>query len=110
MSTADEIHVGDLGTVFRQLVTDCGSVVDLSTATSLSICFLTAAQTTTTVAATFTNVGTDGLMQYTVISSEFLDTEGEWSWQGKIYFGAASPPQLFHTNTLTFEVFANLCL
>lgn len=105
-----EIHVGDMGTVFRHLVTDSGSIVDLSTATSLSMCFLTAAQTTVTVAATFTNSGTDGLMEYTVVSSEFLDTEGEWSWQGKIYFGSASPVQMFHTNTTTFEVFANICL
>jgi len=106
----NEIHVADIGTVFRQLVTDCGTPVDISTATSLTICFLTAANTTVSVVATFTNVGTDGLMQYTVTSSQFLDTAGDWEWQGKIYFGAASPPQLFHSNTKTFEVFGNLCL
>jgi len=106
----NEIHIADIGTIFRQLVTDCSTVVDISTATSLTICFQRPDLSVETVVATFTNVGTDGLMEYTVTTSLFLDQTDEWSWQGKIYFGAASPPQLYHTNVKTFEVFANICL
>jgi hypothetical protein len=106
MSAANEIHVGDIGTVFRQTITDCGSIVDLSGVASLQICFKKPDNEVVTVAATFTNVGTDGLMDYTIPNSAFLDQEGCWSWQGIIHFGAT---QLWHTNVLEFEVFSNVC-
>lgn len=109
MSVGNEIHVADIGTIFKQTLTDCGTVVDISTATSLSICFKKPDAAVATVVATFTGVGTDGCMQYTVTSSEFLDQVGDWEWQGRVHFGAVSPEQLYHTNVKTFEVFENIC-
>jgi hypothetical protein len=107
LSGENEIHLGDIGTVFRQLVTDCGSLVDLTTATSLSICFTRPDLTTETVAATLTNALSPAYMQYTVASSAFLDQADDWQWQGHIVFG---PTQEWRTNIKSFVVYRNLCL
>jgi len=107
MSTGEEeIHLNDIGTVFRQLITDCGSIVDLTSATSLAICFSKPDEVVATVAATTTGIGTDGLMQHTVTDSAFLDQTGCWKWQGVIIFSAT---QMWHTDVLEFEVFPNIC-
>ena len=106
MSANNEIHIGDIGTAFRQLITDCGSIVDLTSAVSLQICFLKPDQTVITKVATTTNIGTDGLMQHTVVDSLFIDQEGCWQWQGIVHFG---PTQIWHTNVLAFDVFPNIC-
>lgn len=104
MSVGNEIHVEDIGTVFRLLTTDCGTVVDISTATSLQICFTTP-NTLFTKVATFTGVGTDGLFQYKTVDGDIFE-EGGWEWQGVISFPNGD---LFHTNVREFEVFPNIC-
>ena len=104
MSTENEIHVGDIGTVFRQEVTDCGSIVDISTATSLQICF-TSPNTMFTRVSTFTGVGTDGLHQYVAVAGDLFE-QGCWQWQGIIVFPSGN---LFHTNIKEFDVHPNIC-
>lgn len=104
MSVGNEIHVDDIGTVFRILTTDCGSIVDISTANSLQICF-TSPTTEFTRVATFTNVGTDGLFQYQVVQDDLFEV-GHWEWQGIVNFLNGGE---FHTNVREFEVFPNIC-
>jgi len=106
MASCDqEIHQFDIGTVFRLELTDCGTPVDVSTATSLAICFLKPSQEVLTAVATFTNVGTDGLIQYTTVAND-IDEVGGWSWQGVISFPNGS---IFHSAVREFEVFSNIC-
>lgn len=104
MSVGNEIHVDDVGTIFRILTTDSGSIVDISLANSLQICF-TSPNTLFTKVATFTGVGTDGLFQYTAEEGDLFEV-GHWQWQGLIRFPGGS---LFHTNVRDFEVFPNIC-
>jgi len=101
-----EIHIADVGTIFRQQVTDCGSITDISGANSIVFCFQKPDETIVTVAATFTGVGTDGLAQYTVAASSFLDQEGGWGWQSIIYFPTGA---VFHSELKEFEVVPNIC-
>ena len=106
MSECDqEIHQFDVGTIFRFLLTDCGTPADVSTATSLAICFLKPDQTVLTKTATFTNVGTDGLIQYTTVPGD-IDQVGGWQWQGVVAFPGGS---IFHSAVREFEVFTNIC-
>lgn len=106
MSTSGEIHLNDVGTVFRQLVTDCGTPVDLSTATSLQICFQKPDQSTFTQLATLTDAASPAYMQTTILTSAVLDQTGCWSWQGVVMFSSS---QIWRTNVQEFEVFSNIC-
>lgn len=104
MSVGNEIHVDDIGTIFRILATDCGSIVDLSTATSLQICF-TSPSTAFSKVSTVTGIGTDGLFQYKAVQGDLFEV-GAWEWQGIIVFPNGD---VFHTNVREFEVFPNIC-
>lgn len=110
MSTGDEIHVGDIGTVFRALITDCGTPVDLASASSLLACFDPPGNDPFTRAMTFVSTinsgagdGSDGFIEYTSVTSD-LFIEGEWEWQAQVIIAAGR----FHTNVASFEVFPNL--
>lgn len=105
MSVAGEIRLNDIGTIFRQYVTDCGTPVDLTTATSLYLCFKKPSGSVVTVAATVAT--SPAYMQYTVATSGFLDETGNWVWQGNLVFSAT---QQWRTDQKTFEVFSNICL
>lgn len=117
MSTANEIHAGDVGTRFAFTLTDCGSIVDISLATSLAICFSPPTSPDFTRAATFTSTvfggvgdGSDGKGEYAVVPGDLganqLDAAavGEWSWQVTVIL----PSGEFRSNIKDFEVFENL--
>ncbi len=78
-----EIHQGDIGTIFRITVYDGSSTVDVSGATSKEILFLKPDATTLTKTAAFYTDGTDGIIQYTTITGD-LDTVGGWQLQAKV--------------------------
>ncbi len=82
---AENIHVGDIGTVFEiTIVDDNDAAIDISTATTLQIIFKKPNNRgTLTKTATFTNSGTDGKLEYATISGD-LDTAGLWYIQGKV--------------------------
>ena len=101
---SEEIHVDDIGTIFRLALTDSGSIVDISTTSSLQVCFTTP-NTVFTKIGTLTNVGTDGLFQYTSVEGDLFEI-GSWEWQGVIVFPNG---HVFHTNVREFEVFPNIC-
>ena len=61
---AAQIHVSDIGVVFRYTITDeDGNAVDISGATTKQIKYRSPGGFTTTVAATFTSDGTDGVLE-----------------------------------------------
>jgi len=78
-----EVHVGDIGTVFEVTVTEDDVALDISTATVLQILFKKPSGEVLTNTAVFTNTGTDGLIRYTSILDD-LDEAGIWYMQGRL--------------------------
>jgi len=73
----DDIHVGDVGTVFEVTLKDCAALVDLSTTTVRQIKFKKPDGTYLTVAATLKTDGSDGIITYTSQAGD-LDQVGSW--------------------------------
>lgn len=110
MATGQEIHLGDIGTIFRLQLTDCGTPVDLSLATSLVFCFQPPSpaalfsRTATFAGTPFVGDGTDGGLQYTAVNSD-LHVIGDWEIQARVVI----PSGTFHSAIGSFEVLDNLC-
>jgi hypothetical protein len=75
-----DIHVADVGTVFRCTITDSGSPVPLNSGISGSnvILFRKPDGTVLSVPAVFESDGSDGIIKYTVTGSSVLDQSGTW--------------------------------
>ena len=100
---SDEIHVEDVGTEFRILITEEGTAVDLSTATLLQIIFRKPDSTTLEVDADYYTDGTDGLIKYNVVDGD-IDQAGQWRIQAYVEVGSAK----YCSSTGTFKVLCNL--
>ena len=81
----EQIHIGDIGTVFKVLITDeNGDALNISTATTKQIIFRKPGNRgTLTVDADFTTDGSDGYIQYAIVDGD-LDTFGVWQIQAKV--------------------------
>lgn len=101
----EEIHVGDIGTVFRATITDdcVDTIVDVSGATTQQFTFLKPDATTVTVTTTFYTDGTDGIIEYATILDD-LDQAGTWKIQGKVIL----PTGTWSTDIHKFKVYPNL--
>jgi hypothetical protein len=62
--SAGEVHVGDVGTVFRLTLSDGSTIVDASGATTKEILFRKPSGAVVTKSAAFTTDGTDGKIEY----------------------------------------------
>ena len=82
MSDAD-VHLDDIGTVFRVTAVEDGTPVDISTQTALTLTFKKPDGTTVEQTATLTGDGTDGQFEYESVSGD-LDQQGTWKIQGAI--------------------------
>lgn len=103
---ANEVHLGDIGTVFRLTVKDGTTVVNVSTADQpgeKEVIFTKPDGTKLTKAAAFTTNGSDGQIQYTTIAGD-LDQAGLWQNQGHVKLDSGE----WWTDTATFRVHANL--
>ena len=100
---ASEIHEGDIGTKLLVTVTDDGSVVDISSASSLSIFIRKPNGTILTRTGVLETDGTDGKMYYITVSGD-LDKAGNYTIQGQVVLPAGS----YYTSTATFKVHCNL--
>jgi hypothetical protein len=100
---ANEVRVGDIGTVFEITLMDGASVVNISTATVKEIIFVKPRGTKLTKTAAFSTTGADGKIKYAALSGD-LDTEGVWQIQAHI----TMPTGDWRSDIQTFEVFANL--
>lgn len=78
-----EVHLGDIGTVFELTVTEKNVALDISLATELQILFKKPSGTVLTKTAVFTNTGSDGLIRYLSIEGD-LDEVGSWFIQGRV--------------------------
>ena len=101
---ANEIHVNDIGTVFTVTIKDGSSAVNISTASQKDIMFRKPSGTCVSHAAAFVSDGTDGKIQYTVVSGD-LDESGTYKLQSYVKIGSGE----WYTDTTTFKVHKNIC-
>jgi hypothetical protein len=101
--SADEIHVGDIGTVFLATVEDGTTAVDVSTATVKNFVFGKPTGVSVTKAASFNTTGVDGKLKYTTLLGD-LDVAGQWKLQ--VYLEMLTGK--WHSDMYTFMVFDNL--
>jgi flagellar basal body rod protein FlgG len=101
---ACEIHEGDIGTTLTVTVTDCGTTLDISTATSLSIFIKKPDGTLLTRTGIFTTDGTDGKIYYVTVAGD-TDVAGTYKIQGRVTFPSTAS---YYTSSATFHVECNL--
>lgn len=78
--SANEIRVGDIGTILEVTLMDDAAVVDISSATTTQFKLKKPGGTTVTKTAVFTTDGTDGKLRYTTLAND-LDEAGSWDIQ-----------------------------
>jgi hypothetical protein len=100
---AEEIHLDDIGTVFKVLIKDGSSVVDVSTASTKELIFLKPDCTKVTQTASFFTDGSDGYIQYTSVSGD-IDLAGVWKLQAHLVIGGLD----VKSDISPFRVYPNL--
>ena len=94
-ATDDNIHVGDVGTIFEVTVVEGDTVVDISNPTVLTIKLRKPSGAVVSHTATLSSDGTDGKLRYISIAGD-IDQDGPWalqayvellSWQGSTAIG-----------------------
>lgn len=100
---ASEIHEGDIGTKLLVTIIDDGDIVDISSASSLSLFIKKPNGTILTRPATLETDGTDGKMYYITVVGD-IDKAGVYKIQGLVVLLNGS----FYTSTATFKVHCNL--
>ena len=103
--SSGEIHVNDFGTRFLVTVKEDGSVVDLSSALSLTMNFRKPSDAIVAKAGSMLTDGSavSGVMYYDTLEGD-LDEVGHWKLQGII----SLPSGTFYTDISTFQVHPNL--
>lgn len=108
MSCEAEIHLNDIGTVFRATVKDkacdgTSSVLDVGAATTLNMIFKSPSGVVSTKNAVFTTDGSDGQIQYITVDGD-LNEVGQWKLQVYIVLPSGS----WRSDVGTFYVHENL--
>jgi hypothetical protein len=100
---ANEIHVGDIGTVITVTLKDDTTAVDISGATTKTIYLSKPDGTVLAKGATFTSDGTNGKMYYATLAGD-LDQPGHWQIQAKVVLATGT----WYSDVSTFDVEDNL--
>lgn len=100
---SEEIHLNDIGTIFRFTVKDGSAVLDISGASTKNIVFKKPTGATLTKAGSFFTDGTDGILQYTTLTGD-LDTLRIWQAQVSLVLAAGT----WKTDVVEFTVHENL--
>ncbi len=100
---ANEIRIGDEGTVFEVTLKDDAGAVDLTGLTSAQFYFKKPSTTVVTKAAVADPTPTTGILRYTTIAGD-LDEVGCWQLQAKVVF----PGGTWKSDIGTFHVYPNL--
>ncbi len=101
----NEIHVDDVGTTIEVTLTEDGSIVDVSSATTQEIKIKSPDGTVTTKTSTFVTNGTDGKIEFVSIAGDF-DRDGVWRIQARVVL--TSPAGTWNSDLGEFTVFPNL--
>jgi len=100
---ANEVHRGDVGTVFVATIKQGSNVIDISAATTTQLLFEKPDGSVLTKTATLTTDGTDGKLQYTTQSGD-LDMSGQWRLQAYLVLGTWTGK----TDVHVFQVHTNI--
>jgi hypothetical protein len=103
MAIVEEVHVGDIGTIFRATLHDNGVALDVSSASTLEFTFQKPNGTTLTKTAVLTGDGTDGVVEYTTVSGD-IDLHGDWKIQAYVVL----PSGNWRSSIVEFKVYENL--
>ena len=99
----NEIHVGDVGTLFIVTVMENDAVLDIRLATTKQIIFKSPSGVKKVKDAEFVTDGRDGKLQYETIENDLNKAEG-WNIQVYLEFESGT----WHTDIATFHVYENL--
>lgn len=100
---ASEIHEDDIGTKLLATIIDDNQIVDISSASSLTLLIKKPDGSILTRPATLETDGTDGKMYYVTVAGD-LDEVGVYKIQGLVVLLNGS----FYTSIVTFKVHCNL--
>ncbi len=100
---AEEIHLNDIGTIFKCLIQDNDEVQDISTASTKEIIFSKPCNDRVVKTGSFTTDGTDGYLQYVSVSGDLSET-GLWKLQAHLVLGSLD----IHTDVAYFRVYPNI--
>ena len=102
--SANEIHVGDVGTVFTATIKDGSSAIDISGFTTKYFLLKQPGGSTTTITASFiSGSGTSGVMGFTSTASHF-DQMGRFYLQAYLSNGTS----IWRSDIYEFDVFKNI--
>jgi len=101
---ANEIHIGDIGTVFEVTLLDDEVVEPIDGATLMEIIFVKPDKTKVTNIASWSSDGIDGKMRYVISLDTELDQKGTWKIQGIVTFATGK----WHSDIDSFKVYENL--
>jgi len=109
MATTADVHVGDIGTLYKAKVQDLGTPIDISTATVKKLIFKAPAGVVEKV-ATVIHPDADWYLTYTAVAADsnaggIHSKKGTVSWQGYVEFASGDR---YHTNIETYEIEKNL--
>lgn len=101
--SAGDVHVNDIGTIFRLTIYDGTAIADISSATVKQVIFYTPGGSAVIKTADFTTTGADGQIQYTAGSADITES-GLWRLQGRV----TTPTGTWTSTSSDFRVFPNL--
>lgn len=104
MSEKKEVHVGDIGTVFRLTLKEDDVVVDISAATVKKLIFELPDGTSVEKTAAFTTDGTDGKIEWPAPTG-FLTPGGMWKLQARVEY---SNGDKWSSSIVEIRVYPNL--
>lgn len=104
----NDIHLGDIGTVFEATIKDCkdgvSSIVDVSGATTKEIIFKKPDGSKLTKTAVFKTDGADGIIQYVTVAGDLDQVGIGWKLQAYLILPSGS----WRSSTYQFTVLENL--
>lgn len=115
MSTVGDVHVGDVGTLYKGEIQDAGAAFDVDAATIKLLIFKKPDDSVVEREATITDNGLTGSLKKWYLEYQldagvpedvtFHDQQGRYQWQGYVEFGDG---QKYHTNIEVYPVKSNL--
>jgi len=101
--SANEIHVGDIGTRVTLTFKDGTSAVDISGASTKQVWFRSPSGTAVKLSGVFTTDGSDGKLYFDSVTNTFSEAGEGWEVQGYVVTATGT----WHSDKTTFRVYAN---
>lgn len=103
MACSTDIRVGDIGVTFKVTISDCGTAVDISSASTKQILLYKPDGSLLTKSASFFTDGTDGILTYSTISGD-VDVAGFWRIEAHVIIGSSE----YYSEIERFRVYNHL--